>query len=136
MYPVPTSGGTGRERLALGLERLCELLDRHLALMLATDEALHQETGPGQSPDYLHPFIRFLCEGVEDGSLPPIEDVVETADLAFNGVAWPYVHLRGRHEWSAARARTCIVGAVLYGIAGPEPPAGTRRTRPRKEAAR
>jgi AcrR family transcriptional regulator len=136
MYPVLTSGGTGRERLALGLERLCELFDRHLPLMLATNEAFHQETGPGQPPDYLHPFIRFLREGVEDGSLPPIEDVVETADVAFNGVAWPYVHLRGRHGWPAERARTRIVGAVLHGIAGTEPPALAGRTRQRREAAR
>src|SRR5262249_61653495 len=35
MYPVLTSGGNGRERLESGLERLCELLDRHLPLMLA-----------------------------------------------------------------------------------------------------
>src|SRR5438034_3452936 len=75
MYPVLTSGGTGRERLELGLERLCELLDRHLPLMLATDEAFHQESGPGQPPDYLHPFIRFLGEGIEDGSLPAVADV-------------------------------------------------------------
>ena len=121
MYPALTSGGTGLERLTRGLERLCDLLDRHLPLMLATDEAFHQETGPGQPPDYLHPFIRFLREGVEDGSLPPVEDVVETADVAFNAVAWPYVHLRGRHEWPAERARTRIVGAVLHGIAGPAP---------------
>jgi AcrR family transcriptional regulator len=119
MYPILTSGGTGRERLARGLEGLCELLDRHLPLMLATDEAFHQETGPGQPPDYLHPFIQFLREGVEDGSLPPIADLVETADVAFNTVAWPYVHLRGRHQWSAERARARIVGAVLQGIAGP-----------------
>jgi AcrR family transcriptional regulator len=130
MYPVLTSGGTGRERLALGLQRLCELLDRHLPLMLATDEAFHQETGPGQPPDYLHPFIRFLREGVEDGSLPAVADVVETADVAFNGVAWPYVHLRGRHEWPAERARTRIVDAVLYGIAGPPAP----DTKNRREA--
>jgi AcrR family transcriptional regulator len=130
MYPVLTSGGTGRERLALGLQRLCELLDRHLPLMLATDEAFHQETGPGQPPDYLHPFIRFLREGVEDGSLPAVADVVETADVAFNGVAWPYVHLRGRHEWPAELARTRIVDAVLHGIAGPPAPA----TKNRREA--
>src|SRR4029077_13001415 len=46
MYPVLTSGGTGRERLEAGLEQLCEVLDRHLPLMLATDEAFHQATGP------------------------------------------------------------------------------------------
>jgi AcrR family transcriptional regulator len=131
MYPVLTSGGTGRERLEAGLGKLCELLDRHLPLMLATDEAFHQATGPGEPPDYLHPFIRFFREGAEDGSLPAFDDPVEAADLAFNGVAWPYVHLRGRHEWPAERARMRIVGLVLNGIAA-APPAPTRTRR--KEA--
>jgi AcrR family transcriptional regulator len=118
MYPVLTSGGTGRERLIRGLEALCELLDRHLPLMLATDEAFHQDTGPGQPPDYLHPFIRFLREGAQDGSLPPVDDPILAADVAFNAVAWPYVHLRGRHGWPAKKARASIVGVVLNGIAG------------------
>jgi AcrR family transcriptional regulator len=118
MYPVLTSRGTGRERLVRGLEALCELLDRHLPLMLATDEAFHQHTAPGVPPDYLHPFIRFLREGAEDGSLPRVEDPLLAADLAFNAVAWPYVHLRGRHGWPAKKARASIVGIVLDGIAG------------------
>jgi AcrR family transcriptional regulator len=125
MYPVLTSGGTGRERLVRGLEALCELLDRHLPLMLATDEAFHQETAPGVPPDYLHPFIRFLREGAEDGSLPPVDDPLLAADVAFNAVAWPYVHLRGRHGWPAKRARSSIVGVVLDGISG----VGSRRQR-------
>src|SRR6059036_2079762 len=33
MYPVLTSGVSGRERLTRGLEALCDLLDRHLPLM-------------------------------------------------------------------------------------------------------
>jgi AcrR family transcriptional regulator len=132
MYPVLTAGGTGRERLVRGLEALCELLDRHLPLMLATDEAFHQETAPGVPPDYLHPFIRFLREGAEDGSLPPVDDPLLAADVAFNAVAWPYVHLRGRHGWPAKRARTSIVGIVLDGIAGVGGrPAARRRKEPR-----
>jgi AcrR family transcriptional regulator len=132
MYPVLTSGGTGRERLVRGLEALCELLDCHLPLMLATDEAFHQETAPGVPPDYLHPFIRFLREGAEDGSLPPVDDPVLAADVAFNAVAWPYVHLRGRHGWPAKRARASIVGIVLDGIAGVGArPAARRRKEPR-----
>jgi AcrR family transcriptional regulator len=127
MYPVLTAGGTGRDRLVLGLEALCELLERHLPLMLATDEAFHQEPRPGQPPDYLHPFIKFLREGAADGSLAPGGDVVATADVAFNAVAWPYVHLRGRHGWSAERARTLVVGVVLNGIAGAEPAPRKRR---------
>jgi len=126
MYPVLTSGGTGRERLLRGLEELCGLLDRHLPLMLATDEAFHQETGPGEPPDYLHPFIRFLREGAQDGSLPPV-DTFTTADVMFNAVAWPYVHLRGRHGWPARKARASIVGIVLDGIVGAAPPSKRRK---------
>ena len=117
MYPILTSAGSGRERLERSLEALCDLLDRHLPLMLATDEAFHQSTAPGQPPDYLHPFIQFLREGSADGSLGPVEDVVVAANLAFNGVAWPYVHLRGRHEWESAAARDRIVAVVLDGLA-------------------
>lgn len=116
MYPVLTSGGTGRERFERALEALCDLLDRHLPLMLATDEAFHQETAPNVPPDYLHPFILFLREGADDGSMCLVEDPVVAADLAFNAVAWPYVHLRGRHEWPADVARARIVGLVLTGI--------------------
>jgi hypothetical protein len=127
MYPILTSAGSGLERLTRGLEALCDLIDRHLPLMLATDEAFHQDTAPGVPPDYLHPFIQFLREGARDGSLPEADDVVRVADIAFNTVAWPYVHLRGRHEWPAEEARTCVVGVVLHGIAGPETSASPRR---------
>jgi len=116
MYPILTAEGTGLERLTRGLEALCDLLDRHLPLLLATDEAFHQETAAGVPPDYLHPFIQFLREGARDGSLPEVDDVLRTADLAFNLTAWPYVHLRGRHEWPADEARTCVVDVVLRGI--------------------
>jgi AcrR family transcriptional regulator len=117
MYPILTAEGTGLERLTRGLEALCDVLDRHLPLLLATDEAFHQETAPGVPPDYLHPFIQFLREGARDGSLPEAGDVERAADLAFNMTAWPYVHLRGRHEWSAEDARACVVDVVLGGIA-------------------
>ena len=129
MYPILTSGGTGRERLVRGLEALCELLDRHLPLMLATDEAFHQETGAGAAarlPAPLHPVPargrrrRLACAAVDD--------VVEAADVAFNAVAWTYVHLRGRHDWPAERARDRVVGLVLNGIAA-TPPGPTRTTK-------
>jgi len=117
MYPILTTGGTGRDRLERGLVALCELLDRHLPLMLATDEAFHQHTAPGQPPDYLHPFIQFLREGAADGSLDPGDDLVEAANVGFNAVAWTYVHLRGRHEWPAERTTACVVDVVLNGLA-------------------
>jgi AcrR family transcriptional regulator len=122
MYPILTSGGSGRERFTRSLEALCELLDRHLPLMLATDEAFHQDEAPDQPAAYLHPFIQFLREGAQDGSLAAGEDVVRTADVAFNAVAWTYVHLRGRHAWAADETRDRVVGLVLKGIAGAEHP--------------
>jgi len=119
MYPILMSGGTGRERLTRGLEALCELLDRHLPLMLATDEAFHQSEAPDQPPDYLHPFIQFLREGAADGSLAVGENFVRAADIAFNAVAWTFVHLRGRHGWELVEARDRVVGVVLNGIEDP-----------------
>ena len=117
MYPILTAEGTGRERLRQALEALCDLCDRHLHLMLANDEAFHQEPQPGRRPDYLSPFITFIRQGAEDGTLTPGDDVVEAADAVFNATAWPYVHLRGRHKWAAERARRVVVGLVLNGIA-------------------
>lgn len=129
MYPILTSPGSGLERLTRGLEALCDLLERHLPLMLATDEVFHQDTAPGVPADYLHPFIQFLREAAQDGSLPEAADVVRAADLAFNMVAWPYVHLRGRHEWPAEEAKTCVVRVVLSGIAD----AGSSRATTRRK---
>jgi AcrR family transcriptional regulator len=129
MYPILTSGGSGRERLERSLHELCGLLDRHLPLMLATDEAFHQRPAPDQPHDYLHPLIRFLREGSDDGSLPPVADAVETADVVFNAVAWTYVHLRGRHNWPAETATDRVVDLVLNGIAGDARPAATKNRR-------
>jgi AcrR family transcriptional regulator len=113
MFPILTSAGTGRERLQRSLEALCDLIDRHLPLMLATDEVFHQSPEPGQPPDYLRPLIQFLREGGADGSLTLRADVGETADVLFNAVAWPYVHLRGRHGWDSERAQTHLVDLAM-----------------------
>ena len=131
MYPILTMGGSGRDRLERALVALCELLDRHLPLMLATDEAFHQETAPGQPPHYLHPFIQFLREGAADGSLAPGDDVVEAADVVFNAVAWTYVHLRGRHGWPADKAAGRVVRVVLDGLAAAPPPTVPERRKER-----
>ena len=53
-------------------------------------------------------------------------DAVETADVAFNAVAWTYVHLRGRHNWPAETATDRVVDLVLNGIAGAARPVSTK----------
>jgi hypothetical protein len=65
---------------------------------------------------FLSPFIRILEEGATDGTLRTLGDHQQVADLLFNTVCWPYVHLRGRHQWSATDASACIIALVLDGI--------------------
>jgi AcrR family transcriptional regulator len=117
LFPVLTAPGTGRDRLELGLRALCALVERHLPLMLITDEAFHQAPRANETPKYLGPFIAFLREGAADGTLAPGDDIVEAADAVFNATAWPYVHFRGRHNWPAARAQRVVVDLVLHGVA-------------------
>jgi AcrR family transcriptional regulator len=118
MYPVLTASGSGRARLRLAMDALCDVIDEHLPLLLATDEAFHQKTAPGQPASYLSPFIQFLREGAADGSLVIREDVVDEADVTWNAVAWTYTHLRGRHQWDADHARRLIFDLLLSGLGG------------------
>jgi AcrR family transcriptional regulator len=118
MYPVLTASGSGRDRLRLAMNALCDVIDEHLPLLLATDEAFHQKTVPGHPPSYLSPFIQFLREGAADGSLVIRENVVDQADVAWNAVAWTYTHLRGRHGWDADHARRLILDLLLSGLGG------------------
>ena len=118
MYPVLTSGGTGRERLEAGLEQLCELLDRHLPLMLATDEAFHQATGPTSLPTTCTRSSGSFARVPRTAPCLPSTTSSRPRTSRSTAAAWPYVHLRGRHEWTAERARARVVGLVLNGVAG------------------
>jgi AcrR family transcriptional regulator len=118
MWTVLTSAGSARERLELALYTLCDVADRNLDLLLASDSAFHRawaELRPQAS--FLSPFIRILEEGAADGTLRTVGQPLQVADLLFNTVCWPFVHLRGRHGWTAEDASTRIVGLVLEGIA-------------------
>jgi AcrR family transcriptional regulator len=118
MWPVLTAAGTGRERLERALAALCDVAERHLDLLLASDTSFHEawdESRPRVS--FLEPFIRIAEDGVADGSLRRIGEPRETADLLFNTVCWSYVHLRGRHGWKPTVARRRIVSLALDGIA-------------------
>ncbi|MEP6697259.1 MAG: hypothetical protein ABJA34_10315 [Pseudonocardiales bacterium] len=117
LWPVLNSDLSGRARLEGALAALCDVIDRHLSLVLASDTVFHQD-GPARRPiDYLEPYYRFVRDGQADGSLNAAGDAVEIAELAFNGVAWTYTHLRGRHEWTAQRARDRVLRLVMEGLA-------------------
>src|SRR6266540_2673195 len=45
MWPVLTADTNGRGRLALALDALCDVADRHLDLLLISDEVFHRAPG-------------------------------------------------------------------------------------------
>jgi AcrR family transcriptional regulator len=122
MWAVLTAPGTGRERLERALAALCSVADRHLDLLLASDSAFHRAWSQTQSQaqpqvSFLGPFIRIVEDGVADGTLRDAGEPQIVADVLFNTVCWPYVHLRGRHEWTPADASARVIGLVLDGVA-------------------
>jgi AcrR family transcriptional regulator len=117
MWPVLIAEGTGRDRLVKAMTVLCQVIDRHLALVLASDEVFHQGPPGTRVVNYLDPFVRFARDGKADGTLRPEGKVDDMANLVFNSVAWTYVHMRGRHQWPRARARRLLIELVLGGVA-------------------
>jgi AcrR family transcriptional regulator len=123
LWPVLTATGSGAERLALGLERLCDVVDRHQPLLLASDRAFHyrfREEHGAAGVNFVDPFARFLAEGVADGSLRAVEgDLGEMAEIVFNTVCWTYLHLHSAHEVPGKRARALVIDLVFRGLAAP-----------------
>ena len=119
MWPVLTSTGSGRERLERGLGALCEVIDRHLELLQVSDSVFHRASkarGPS-TVGFNEAFERIVGDGRADGSIRSDGSVEDAANVVFNTLCWSYVHLRGRHRWSAARARPMVIDLVLHGLA-------------------
>jgi len=121
LWPILTAEGSGRDRLRRTLEALCAVADRHLPLLLASDTAFHQAGRPGFY--FKDPIERLLRDGIADGSLQPAGDPSDLANLVFNAVCWPYVHLRGRDGWTGEQAREQLIGLVMRGIGPASEPA-------------
>jgi AcrR family transcriptional regulator len=115
MWPVLTADVNGAERLARALDALCDVADRHLELLLISDEIFHRARG-----NFLEPLTRALREGYADGSIRRMGSADDAADGLFNTVCWSYVHLRARHRWSARRARRTLFDLVANGYAETE----------------
>ena len=118
MWPVLTSDMTGLERLTAAANALCDTADRHLPALMASDNVFHGDF-PGPASDLLGPFARALRDGIADGTLRALDDPDETAEVLFNAVCWPYVHLRARHEWPVERARAGLWDLLSLGLAVP-----------------
>jgi hypothetical protein len=105
MFPILTTAGSGADRLRRSLEALCDLIDRHLPLFVATDEVFHQEPEPGSTANTCsHSSVPARGRGRRLAE--PTHGAGRDRRRSFNAVAWTYVHMRGRHEWEPIRART------------------------------
>lgn len=117
--PVFAEESTGRELLVRSLEAYCDLVDRHLPLVLASDLIFHREQERNGSVVFIEPFELAVRRGVEDGSLHPGSRVDDIAEILMVAVGFSYAHMRGRHHWSRARVRRILLEVVLRGIAEP-----------------
>jgi AcrR family transcriptional regulator len=127
LWPVLTAPGSGRERLVLGLDRLCDVIDRNAPLLAATNKAFHwefREQHGATGIAFVEPYARFLTEGAADGSLRAIDgDVYEGSEVVFNTMCWTYLHLRSEHEIPPERARAVVIDLIMNGLAGRSLPA-------------
>jgi AcrR family transcriptional regulator len=123
LWPVLTGRGSAAARLERALSAACEVVDRHLELLLALGDRL----GGGASgaslgePSLTEPLERLLRDGASDRSLRQT-DAREAATALLHLVVWTYAHLRAGPRWSVRRARRVTVELALRGAAEPEAP--------------
>ncbi len=114
LWPTLTAEGTGRARLMAALMALCNVAERHLPLLLATDTVFH-EAHILTRTDFTEPLMRLLHDGMNDGSIRKV-DRHEMASVLFNTVCWTYVHLRARHQWTPERIQALLLDLILEGL--------------------
>ncbi len=122
MLPVLVATLAPRERLEQTMHALCDVVDKHATLLSVSDDMFHRAYAAGTVPlGFLDPFIQAIREARAAGSLRGPARAgksrdVEIADVMFNTVAWPYLHLRHRHNWPPARARSLLFTVVIDGL--------------------
>jgi AcrR family transcriptional regulator len=117
LWPVLTGRGDAAGRIRAGLFALCDVIDRHLPLLMSSDTVFHRDNT--HALEFNAPFARLIADGIADRSVPPDTEPDDAACALFNTVCWSYVHLRARHRWGPKRARTAVTGLVLNGLLAP-----------------
>jgi len=125
MWPALVARGSGRARLELALDALCEVTERNLALLGALsagaraaiyhDDSADDGAGALTRDVFVEPLERLLLDGGADGTLRPV-DATEMATVVFNVLGHTYSHLRADHRWDPERARAGVTGLVLDGL--------------------
>jgi AcrR family transcriptional regulator len=126
LWPVLTAAGDAATRLRLALRTLCEVADRHAAILTAfySQPAWPIPGRPGRTTsfEFIEPFERLLRDGAIDRSLR-VDDPRADATLVANTVCWSYLHMRRAHGWAAERATDQIIAlatAHLDPLVGPQ----------------
>lgn len=121
LWPHLTAPGSAAVRLRGTLAALCEVAERHMALLVAvraqSDAIFHRsdEDEALTRTVFTEPLERLLRDGASDGSLRPV-DPEETATVLFNVVGWTYIHLRTGHGWAPERVRRTVLDLSLGGL--------------------
>ena len=112
LWPALTATGDAASRLRIALRTLCDVAERHAAVLTAfyTEPARPIPGRPGRTTsfEFIEPFERLLRDGAVDGSLR-VDDPNNEATLIANTVCWTYLHMRRAHRWSAARTADNII---------------------------
>jgi AcrR family transcriptional regulator len=122
MLPILVAPMTPRERFARTMHALCDVVDKHSDLLSVSDDMFHRAYAGGAVPlSFLDPFLQAIREARAAGALRgPATSTrakdVDLADVVFNAVAWPYLHFRVRHRWTARRARQVLLDTLLDGV--------------------
>jgi AcrR family transcriptional regulator len=122
MLPIMVATLPPRERFEKAMYALCDVVDKHADLLSVSDDMFHRAYAAGAVPlGFLDPFLQAIREARAAGVLRGPAKAsrardIEMADVAFNTIAWPYLHFRVRHEWPAKRARKVLVATILDGM--------------------
>jgi AcrR family transcriptional regulator len=110
VLPVLASRESSEVRLRRAFEVLCEVIERHGAVLAAVYDV--RDPGPeARRPsgfEFIDPFERLLLDIGE-----PAPAAAERAEVAVNAVTWTYLHLRRAHRWEEARARAAVVALAI-----------------------
>ena len=66
LWPILTMEGSGWTRIAAALAALCDVAERHLPLLLASDTIFHEAHDFTQT-SFTEPLARLLRDGMDDG---------------------------------------------------------------------
>jgi AcrR family transcriptional regulator len=126
LWPALTASGDGADRLRMALNKVCEMCERDLLVMLAMrahmDAAAHGATGPAAQSNWIvaEPLQVLARDGIADGSLRE-GDPEELGAVLVNWTGWTYVHLRTAFGWKPRRAKTVVVDQVVGALGAHNP---------------